>query len=319
MQKVVLKPHIFDDREAIQFELKEGACINDFISQANLPVALNNHLRASINGVPCNNEDFNLPLKLDDNINIYVVPMGGDGGGKSILRIVASIVVIYFAPYLAGYVGVIGGIGATGQAVLSMAFLAVGMMAVNALIPPPKLDTGGYNSNTASTNVYTITGQSNAMSPYGVIPRLYGTHLFFPRLAGQPLVWNSGTSSYMTALYDFGYAELEATNIKIGQTSIDNYTTQTNYLPSTKGAGLKFYTKKVNLQSIAVELKQGNEVTRESADNSNNAEIEIAFPRGLVNISDTGDYLETSVDIEVSYRRAGSSDSFIKTNFSMLP
>jgi len=98
-KNVVIKPLLFDDRDAIKFEVVQGATINDFIEEAKLPVAVRGHVRASLNGVPCVLEDFDIPLKPDDLVNIYIVPMGCGGGGKSILRVVAMIAVVWIAPY----------------------------------------------------------------------------------------------------------------------------------------------------------------------------------------------------------------------------
>ena len=50
--QATLKPHIFDGREAIKFEMAEGLTINHFINQAKLPAVLKEHIRADVNGVP---------------------------------------------------------------------------------------------------------------------------------------------------------------------------------------------------------------------------------------------------------------------------
>lgn len=317
--EVIVRPHIFDSRDTLKFELVDGATINDFIKEADLPMAVRPHVRASINGAPCTVDDFNLPLKKDDIVNIYIVPLGG-GGGKSVLRLVAMIAVVAVAPYAIAGIAGLGGIAFSygGYMLATVAFSALGMMAINALIPPPKLNTGGYVSAPATENTYTITGQSNRMSPYGVIPKVYGTHLFFPRLCAQPLVWNAGKDSYMTALYDFGFSELSIDDVRLGTTSIDNFTTKTNYLPNTKGEGLIYFTKLVDIQNIAVDLKYNNEVVRETALETKTAEIEIQLPRGLVSIADDGSYKSTSVTLDLAYRLAGSSEPFTSTNISAV-
>lgn len=314
MQQVTVKPHIFDDRDALKFEIIEGATIEGFIKQANLPVAIRNHIRADINGVPVPVDDFEKPLSKDDLVTIYVVPLGG--GGKSILRLVAMIAVVVTAGVLAPIAGgVLGITSAGGIAGLTAGFSALGMLAVNALIPPPSISTGDYNSTAPATS-YTITGQSNSMSPYGVIPRLYGTHRFYPRLCVKPLVWNISDKSYMKAIYDFGYGELELYDVRLGNTSIDNYTTHTNFLPYTKGGGLRYYTKKSTTENIGLELKAGNTIVRETALDTNYAELEISLPSGLVKIKDNGDYEKTFVEFEVSYRKAGTNNALSNDNIT---
>ena len=309
--QAVVKPHIFDESTAIKFEISEGNSVQNFIDRAELPLAVRPHIRAEVNGVPVTN--FDAPLSASDLVSIYIVPMGG-GDSKGILRIVAMIAVVATAGILAPVAGgAMGGFFATsaGISILTAGFSALGMLAINALIPPPSLDTGGYNSASPATT-YTITGQSNAMSPYGVIPRLYGIHKFYPRLCAQPLIWNTDKDSYMTAVYDYGYAELEINDTKIGATSIDNFDTQTNFIEATKGDDLIYYTQKVDIQNVGVELKAGNEVVRETATSAKTAEAEIYLPAGLARLDDKGNPLKTTVDLEVSYRIAGSSNPFSK-------
>lgn len=313
MQSIVtVKPHIFDDRGVVNFEMSQGSTVDDFIKKANLPVALNRHIRATVNGIPL--EDFSKALKVNDTVNIYVVPMGG-GGNKNILRLVAMVAITYFS---GGAGAALFGANTLGASVATMAFTAVGMLAVNALIPPPKLDTGGYNSTSASDNIYSITGQSNKMSPYGVVPRIYGTHLFFPRLAGQPLIWNTGSSSYMRGLYDFGYAKISLYDIRIGNTSIDNYRVDTNIVDTVNGDNLKFYTRNVDIQNVGIALKYNTPQVRETASDCNSCELEVAFPRGLVEIDKRGKYKNRSVALKALYRLAGTSETYKESNVSLV-
>jgi len=80
-------------------------------------------------------------------LTIRVIPMGGDGGGKMAIRIVAMLAVVVAAAYTGGAAatalgpsgsGLFGAAGATAighgiAAAISMA----SMLAINSLIPPP--------------------------------------------------------------------------------------------------------------------------------------------------------------------------------------
>lgn len=78
-------------------------------------------------------------------VTVRVIPMGGDGGGKMAIRIVAMLAVVVASFYTGGaaaplsnFLGITSaaGIGAVGEGI-SAAVSMVGMLAINAEIPPP--------------------------------------------------------------------------------------------------------------------------------------------------------------------------------------
>lgn len=66
------------------------------------------------------------------------VPRGGNGGGKQIIGLIASIALAVAAPYVGGAVAGALNLGATGKAFASIAFIAGGTPLLDAAIPPPK-------------------------------------------------------------------------------------------------------------------------------------------------------------------------------------
>src|SRR5579875_3637410 len=73
--------------------------------------------------------------KAGQTLHVVVYPQGGGNGGKW-ARAILTVVVLYFAwwaaPYLAGYGASAAAVGAWAAGIS-----IVGMMAINALIPPP--------------------------------------------------------------------------------------------------------------------------------------------------------------------------------------
>ena len=162
---------------------------------------------------------------------------GGGGGGKSTVTIVAMLAVVALAvaaPYLAPLIanaafgmgaGVVvattvgTGIGAT---LLTAGIGIGGMLAVNALIPPPSSQLDALSGDTGSTSpTLSITGTNNKSIPYGPIPRVYGRHRVFPPLAARPVTEIKGQKQYMRLIFCLGYGPLELSDFKIGETPLE--------------------------------------------------------------------------------------------------
>ena len=91
-------------------------------------------------------------------IHVTVYPQGGNGGKW--VRAILTIVVMYFAwwaaPYLAGYGASAAAVGAWAAGIS-----IVGMMAINALIPPPTAKGLGAGGGDPFNQLASITGTSN--------------------------------------------------------------------------------------------------------------------------------------------------------------
>lgn len=111
---------------------------------------------------------------------------GGEGGGKSILGLIASIALLVIVSAVSG--GALAGVfgttlfaaGSTSAALAAAGIAVVGSLAINALTPPPvttksqeALDTGGAPLGSASI-------QGNVLEPFAPIPFVMGTHRVAP-------------------------------------------------------------------------------------------------------------------------------------------
>ena len=157
-------------------------------------------------------------------VTVGVVPTGGDGGGKDVLRIVALIAVSVVAMYAAGPIATALGFAKDGIAASTIAATMTlgGALAINALIPP---QTPKFEPNAAgNTQVYGISGMRNKIDPYGVPPVIYGKHRIYPPYAALPYTELVGEhDQYLRCLFDCGYAPVALSDFKIGETALASY------------------------------------------------------------------------------------------------
>tara|TARA_Y100000310_G_scaffold331890_2_gene406358 strand:+ start:1787 stop:6793 length:5007 start_codon:yes stop_codon:yes gene_type:complete len=152
-------------------------------------------------------------------IGLSVAPAGGGGGGsKNTLRIFLSIAVVAaaaFGPLAFGLQA-----GTTGFAFASGAIALGGTFLVNALVPPPSIDFGDAAAQDFSPS---IQGGRNSSRQFRAIPVVLGEHRVVPALAAQPYTESIGDDQYLRQLFVVGYGPLEIDELKIGETSIDDF------------------------------------------------------------------------------------------------
>jgi predicted phage tail protein len=270
--------------------------------------------------------------KAGASVRVHVVPMGGGGGGgggKSPIRLVAMLAVMVVAAYLAPYaMGALaqGWFAATGVLVSPTAFAIgsgiiggaitmIGNAIVNAIIPASSAanrDTGSISSygSSVSTPTYAVTGVRNRANPFGVVPKVYGRRRVYPILAANTYTESQGDEQYFRALFCFGYGPLQIEDIRIGETSIDDfigveYETRQGF---DNDSPLTLFTKSVAEDSLNITLTQaGSWVTRTSRANCDELSVDVSLPRGLTKFENSGGRSERSVSLSVEYASTGTS------------
>jgi hypothetical protein len=272
------------------------------------------------------------------------LPSDGDS-----LRIVAFIALAVFAPYAAGAMGFVG---ATGALTLTGSLVAVGIgivgsLAINALIPPstPKISgTGGQQSLNA------ITGQSNQVSPWAPIAKVYGTPTYYPTIpmTGLPYTELVGEDQYIRMLLVLGYGPLsiggvtagagnalitQATSltgnpIKIGGTSIDQFEDVEFQIGDPDDVTLFTNSVVENAVNVAInavlepttedQLIVDNEVrTQTTEPDTDEVSLDLFFP-ALFTVSTKGNTRRVRVNFQVHSSPAGADTWTLRSSFSVL-
>lgn len=346
--RVICHPRMFRD-ERITGNVPYGWSVDEIIGQmvvenAIHPAAIPG-LRVSLWSDKDGRETF-VPFdqwkyvrpKTGCSIRIRAVPMGGGGGGgggKSPIKLVATLAVMvaaaYYAPPLIGEIaGVEIAAGASGAAVGSalgigsfggtlvlgattLALSMVGNAIINAIIPTGSVanrDTGltSFGSST-SPPTYGIMGVRNRANPFGVIPKIYGRRRVYPMLAANTYTESQGDEQYFRALFCFGYGPLQIEDIRIGETSIDDfigveYEVRQGF---DNDSPLTLFTRSVGEDTLNVALTNaGGWAVRTTRANTDEISVDVALPRGLTKFESNGGRSERSVSLSVEYSPIGS-------------
>jgi predicted phage tail protein len=244
-----------------------------------------------------------------DNLLICLVPEGGGGGGgKGILSVVAAVAIIAVAWW--NPMGWAASGALLSQATLyavggSLLLGGVGTM----LAPKPQLGTANSLGTSQRENSYFLTGQSNGARPYSPVLVCYGKNKIYPALAANPNIVNVGKDSTIDALYDFGIGlqSYNPNDIKFGGTPASQYYPQYYYHFNTKTPELKLITNRYAYQDFAVLLEPGSPFIARTEDETINAEVNIAFSRGLAFIDNNGATQPSAVTFRVEWSPAGAN------------
>ena len=326
---VILHPHPFSS-ETRQMTVHEGATIGEIVGVSGIPEQYWGFVRVWVDDVEVPRDAWlRVRPKVGRHVYVKITPQGGGGSGKnvlaSILMLIVTIGAAIFAPMIAGALfPALTGAGlkiATG--LIGAGISMVGALLVSALIPPPQQGDG------LASQLALLSGVRNQFAPYADIPRIFGKRRVYPLQAARPYTEAQGTKRYLRVLLCAGFGPLQITNIKIGETPILNYQnievqTREGWAPAHLAFGnfpagksvdtpQTLFTKSVQEDSFAALLDHnpdgsgpGPWVTRRTEDDTSEVSLDITFPFGLARFNDKGNTEETTVLVDVQYRKVGT-------------
>lgn len=256
-----------------------------------------------LNGLDVSDRMEGIKLLRDDRVVIGLLP-AGHGKSKSVGQIVVGIILVVASFYTAG----------TSWAAYSSAMMAMGAGQIlsgvsGLLIKPPSLNAS-QNSNPSVGSTAFLGGVSNQAKPYGVIPKIYGRHRVFPNLAANPLVDNVGTVSEISAIYDFGYGnvEVDTNEVRIGESLASTFLPEYKLWQNTKDIVPILATSSVHYDQLSFVPQQNVAATFTTKAGSLQAVIDLGFTAGLFFISQYGSQNETLVEVVVEWAPTGTGN-----------
>lgn len=239
-------------------------------------------------------------------VTVTAFPAPGKGG-KDILRAVLTIAVIaisvWAGPHAAGLMGLADSAFAAGMATAGIS--AAGMLAVNALVPPAKIEAGSTPSRVPT---HYIEGARNTLRPYEPVPVHYGRSRYTPPLGARTYTESLGDKQYLRMLVVWGLGPLSVTDMRIGDTPLSDFTNiQIEHRPGLPSdPPLTLFPSSVIQEELSILLSQASGwVTRSSADGAVELSIDLAAP-ALVMYDSDGDPHEQAVALEVQYCEHGT-------------
>jgi hypothetical protein len=243
-------------------------------------------------------------------VTVGVVPEGGQGGGKTIARVLMVIAVIVASVYLGPQTAVALGYTATGSAAaISTAVIGLaGTLAVNSLIPPPRPELSGAGDGSSRISP-TITGGRNDVRRYAPIPVIFVIHRVVPPYGALPYTEIVGDDQYLRCLFVIGYGPLNIEDLRIGETSIDEFD-GVEYQIRNGIAGedpTSIYPGTVHEEALSIRVSQTSGwILRTTQDETEEISIDFVFPRGLAVVESDGTRSTRIVTLEVEFAPAGS-------------
>jgi len=303
---VVVRPHVLSDREAATLDCAEGTTLAQMVAAFPWPDGVERHVVALVNGQCVPREWWPRVRPLAGARVLLALGLSNGEGDKQTLALIASIAVSVASMgaassmMAAGYTSFAAGIASAGIAI-------VGNLAIAAIFKPPPVRFD-QNPGQSVSKQYTFGGQSNALRPYGVLPRVLGKHRVYPDLIGTPYTEIKGDDQWLKALYCFGYGGVTIEAICIGDNPIDNYESIYRPWPDYKrGDPLELYLTDVAMDQYALATSLNTAVFVRTRPDTNSATLDISYPSGLGKLNMTNGGIDPVSALTRLYFRAASA------------
>ena len=294
--QLVCKPNVFDRDSAVYAEVRAGQTLAQMLGGGISHTAL-----VTINGDVVPRELWaRVRPKTGTQIHVLLLPQGGSAR-KWIATVLMVVITVLTYGATAGWFATAGGMFAAGSA--SAAFLAagigiVGSLMVSSLVAPPS-PKGLGAAGDPFQQLNQITGTSNQVNPYGVIPCVVGTYRFYPCHAALPYTEISGDQQYLRMLLDLGYGALTVSDLKIGETALSSYD-DVDYEITTSPT---LFTQDVYELSVATALNDaGSTDSRTTQASTEEISLDLIFNQGLFGIDDHNNTLAATVGFGIQYQ-----------------
>lgn len=295
-------------KNEVKFTTNPGKTIQDIVNVSGCPVALQNSLRVYIGDRIILQKYWGLVRpKEGANVRLILIPQGGDNG---ILRMVAAMAIAIAsqgagAAYAGGPLSAATGGAYWGGLAITVGTAMVGMLALNAIFPPPPDPSGPEEGKTLKS----ITGTRNASPAGNVVPRVYGRMRMYPPYGAMPYVTTEAGVQFLHALFDLGYGPLNLSDLKIGGTPIDSYSeiSYNIHQSITDSTDLEYFTQDVDSESVNVNLEDGGPaIARTSSTETIQIALDLSMPGGLISYNTEGDKSFESVTFRITLKDSGS-------------
>ncbi|WP_425099128.1 TipJ family phage tail tip protein [Tropicibacter sp. S64] len=209
-----------------------------------------------------------------------------------------------------------------------IAISSLGVAALNALIPQPKKPSELKDPE----ETWSLAGWQNQATPGEPVPLPMGKIRVAPVFAAQPYSEIVGDEQYVRALFLFGYGRLKISDLRIGETSIDDFDGVTVELREGQDSDqpVTITREQVLEEQVGVELIRPEPrdasgqvisgpnvetpVVRRTASNATKASVILSFPGGLFKMdANDGSVNYTEQEVRIRQRLVGGSWSGVTT------
>lgn len=314
---VLAAPMIDPAQGRIELELPAGLSIAQIVEMALPDKTLDrNALRVALatdQGVTVIDAKDWRRIKPRPGVRVIIRAVPGKTLLRSILQIIVAIAAIalayFFAPALAGALGISTGLA---QGIIGIGVSVLGNLLINALIPPAKPEE--------THTRYVINGWRNRLDADGAIPLVLGKTRYAPPFGALSYSEIVGDNLYIRTLFCFGYGQLALDDFRIGKTSLAEYDEvdiqvrdglaeddpitlmPTQRAEESVGAELTRPWPRNDAGDIVAGASIETPVTRATGADASGASVILAWPSGLFTVDDDGDVRSTTVSVRIDQR-----------------
>lgn len=246
---------------------------------------------------------------------------GGSDVTRSLAFVAVAVAAAVAGPAGAAALGFTGTAATVAGAAISTATVLAGSIVVNALIPAQitganasLISRSGADSLVSPT--YSISGGSNSRRPYSPLLLVLGSHKVFPDLGAIQYTQFEGEDQYLYQIFEFGVAEANLSDIRIGDTLLSVYDNVTTESPAYNDGEITLFP--ANTQAAAggaLTLNgeaDGDYIVRTSASDAQSLRIELEGNVFRVD-STSGRLIEDSMQLDIGYKLStdGSYSGFL--------
>lgn len=303
---IVYNPFDTTDRTDTELVFRSGHSLSSYTE--GLPADV--EWSVTLNGIVIPKEGMNFTFpKPDDHLIVTPVPEGGGGDGKSVLALVATVVLSVFAPIAGAKLATAMGMGGSALAT-SLATAAVsiaGGVLINALIPAPEQAKSEETS-------YGIDGPKNTSTEGVPFPVLYGEHAFggnFIDLYTENTTDSKGKSiQYLYARTLVSEGPIQSIGqIYINDQPIENYEdVEVDYRLGHRDQSISpWFNETVTLINQNKEMDENWQYYTTSGE-VDKIRVDMVAPAGLMYTSKRGNQHSRTVWCDVEYSKTGEND-----------
>lgn len=260
--------------------------------------------------------DYSKILNFGDILTVNAMPSGK--GGKNPLRTILTIAVVAVSAFVVGP-AVAGALGFSKAASPLMyglvsglaggAATAIGMLAVNAIAPPPTPSLSLPNRyEYKDSPTYGIASARNRQSQYGPVPILLGRFRIFPPYGAMPFTERASNDQYVNMLFCEGHGPINKTALRLGETAINNFDdVETEIKDGTDSTRVALFPSDVFQEELSIQLTKANGYQqRTTQPNTTRIMLDFTFPQGIVEIQDDGKRINHSVALQIQSTPTGA-------------
>lgn len=244
-------------------------------------------------------------------VAVTIVPKNGQDFMRAALIIGLVTAAAFAGPAVAGALALpLTGAGGIAVAVgVTAAVTMLGMLAINAIIPPATADV---NDRDRDSPAYAISGTRNEVRKFSVVPMVFGEVRFHGPIGATPTFDVVDDDLYFrtVVIWGEGPIDIDRLGLKIGTTPIEEFDdVEVEHFAGAADEAPDFELYKNSVRELAGggELTvEGGQVVRETASGINAFTVEIVAPRGLIRYAKSSSQVDAkSVTHRIESRKVG--------------